>query len=257
VPPAAKAKEFNDDFSRWAKEQLENAGESEFGELLRNSPAFKQAVSDFQRYLRDGGFESDWRAPEWTKHFRISDWQVEGPGWANRLPAWSPPQLPRLHVRLPRLPRLGARLPSLSAPMPHVSGRGALALGETVLWVALFAGCGFIVWQLVRRSLGERAGNFQKLGPWPVAPNHVRTAAELIAAFEYLGRLRFGAQVRSWNHLEIAAKLSTLHPTQQQAARELAALYARARYAPPVEPLGPRALDTARSHLILLAGASA
>lgn len=256
-PPALKNGEpLPDDFSRWAKEQLELAGESQFGEFFRDSPAFKQALRDIQQQMLQSDGKNDWRFQDWINNAKLPDWNVKLPdNLLDRLPEWTPPELPRMNVKLPHLPRLPAfrgRLPTFSAP--SISTPGASAVGETVLWILIFAGCGFIIWQLFKRAVKAQDGLAKNLGPWPLDPRNIRTAADLIAAFEYLSMLRHGSAARSWNHVTIADNLAEENSSQRHAAGELAQLYAQARYAPPAELLTPQAVDTARKHLCSFAG---
>jgi len=254
-PPDNANQQIDEDFARWAKEQLEWARGTEFGEKLLDSPTFKEAVRDFQRHLLQGGGKDEWRWQKWMENVRMPKWDVTMPDklW-DRLPEWQPPKLPQMNVNLPRLPRFQGRLPSFSAPrMPAPS---VSALGETVLWIVVFAGCGFIVWQLIKRSALLKPAADTSLGPWPVNPRDVRTAAELIAAFEYLSVLRCGSAARAWNHIAIADGFAKQDAAQRQAAGDLAGLYAQARYAPPADPLAPHAVETARRHLCTLAGAT-
>src|SRR5207244_2108340 len=106
------------------------------------------------------------------------------------------------------------------------------------------------------------------LGPWPVAPANITTRDDVIRAFEYLSLLWLGPPARNWNHEVIAGHLGEEHKVeagppalmtwdplaQRRAADELAALYERARYAPPGDPLPADALAVARRDLCFLPG---
>jgi hypothetical protein len=105
-----------------------------------------------------------------------------------------------------------------------------------------------LVWR--RRRQARRGEGGWKLGPWPVNPALVRTRDELVCAFEYLSLLRLGPRARSCNHLAIADRLG------HSAARQLAQVYEKARYAPPTDPLANEDLVIARRHLTFLAGAA-
>ena len=90
----------------------------------------------------------------------------------------------------------------------------------------------------------------------------------MIRAFEYLSLLWLGPPARNWNHQVIAERMGEEDKAgpdapklmswdafaQRQAAGQLAALYERARYAPPGEPLPDDALAAARRDLCFLAG---
>src|SRR5262249_17453220 len=73
----------------------------------------------------------------------------------------------------------------------------------------------------------------------------------------YLSLLRCGYPARVWNHLTIASQLGGKTDDRRQAARQLAALYEQARYAPEDEPLPAEALAAARRDLCFLAGVAA
>src|SRR5207245_4917341 len=95
-----------------------------------------------------------------------------------------------------------------------------------------------------------------RLGPWPVDPAQVSTRQDVVRAFEYLSLLVFGRAARSWNHRTIALRLSDRPDAaaeRRRAATNLAALYERARYAPPADPLSDEEVREARHHLCLLA----
>jgi len=253
-PPVNANQPFDEDFARWAKEQLDWARQTEIGEQLLESPGFREALRDFQRHLLQGGGKDELRWQKWMEEVRLPKWDVTLPNklW-DRLPEWNPPRLPRMNVNLPRLPRFQGRLPRFSTP--GLSAPSASGFGEAVLWIVVFAGCGFIVWQLIKRSALLKPAPAKPLGAWPVDPRDVRTAAELIAAFDYLSVVRCGSAARAWNHLAIADSIAQQNADQRQAADELARLYAQARYAPPADPLQPHAVESARRHLCSLAGA--
>jgi hypothetical protein len=132
-----------------------------------------------------------------------------------------------------------------------------------VLWVLLLAVFALAAWRLRVWHQAQRAAAAAawKLGPWPVDPAAVASRQELIQAFEYLSLLRFGQAAFAWNHLEIAAHLGEgeggSEAERRSAAGRLAALYERARYAPPDGPLPDADLALARRDLCFLAGALA
>jgi hypothetical protein len=81
----------------------------------------------------------------------------------------------------------------------------------------------------------------------------VSTRAEVVQAFEFLSLLRFGLDVRTWNHRDIAAALGT-ESGLRRAAEELAGVYELARYTPDDERLPESSLASARRDLCFLAG---
>jgi hypothetical protein len=127
-----------------------------------------------------------------------------------------------------------------------------------LLWALVGLGFGIALWRALawQQSRTARAADTWKLGPWPVDPAAVATREELVRAFDYLALLRLGPTARSWNHLEIAARLGAEGRRRTPATR-LALLYEQARYAPPGEPVSEADLAAARRHLCLMAGVPA
>jgi hypothetical protein len=145
-----------------------------------------------------------------------------------------------------------AKLPAgPSAP----SGNGGVeALAVTVAVIALAA----LAWQLYEQRRRVRGlGDDLLPAEWPVEPAAVATPMDLIQAFEYLAVLRVGPEARTRNHLAIALRLGEAagaDDSRRAAARELAGLYERARYAPDPPEFGEADLAAARHDLTLLAG---
>ncbi len=153
---------------------------------------------------------------------------------------------------------LGIRPPPTSLPPPIAEGGSDDTLTIGLVLIA-FGLAGAAVLALSRRRGGlrlSRRPEGERLGPWPVRPEAVRTREELVRAFEYLSLLLLGPAARAWNHRDIAAGLGD-SPARSGAAERLAGLYERARYAPPDEPLPEPELGAARRDLRYLAGASA
>jgi hypothetical protein len=65
-----------------------------------------------------------------------------------------------------------------------------------------------------------------------------------------------GEEVRTWNHVAVARKLSEA-ATRSSAAGALAQLYELARYTPGDDLLSPDVQAAARRHLVDLAGSAA
>jgi hypothetical protein len=132
-----------------------------------------------------------------------------------------------------------------------------LVLVLIVLALGLFGFWKWTSWYKRREALAREAG--LRLGPWPVVPGRVRTAAELIKAFEYLSVLCLGRVARTWNHREIAKNFSHTKAgadaEHMQAAEALASIYEQARYSPLGASLPESDLSQARRYLTLLAGA--
>lgn len=99
-----------------------------------------------------------------------------------------------------------------------------------------------------------------KPGPWPVAPEKIRTQGDLIRTFEHLALICLGLQASSTNHRDIAHNIGenrAWSESDTEAVNRLADLYERARYAPREEALAEAEVIAARRDLCLLAGVSA
>jgi hypothetical protein len=152
-----------------------------------------------------------------------------------------------------------ARLPEMDEPGPGVGAAGdaGVRLLPLLTCLAAVAVGVYLLWRVAER---RQAGSGQEWrpGPWPVAPGAVATRGDLVKAFEHLALLCLGPAARTCNHLELADRLgSDDEPRRRYAARELATLYERARYAPDDEPLAAEDLAAARHDLSLLAGVAA
>jgi len=119
-------------------------------------------------------------------------------------------------------------------------------VGTILVWLAILGLVLLVLWrkrELLGFQMSQRPGWHP--GPWPVAPDQVRSRGDLIRAFEYLAYLVLGLSARPRNHLDLAASL---------AAYRLGRLYELARYAPPEETLPEEELRAARQDLASLAG---
>jgi hypothetical protein len=261
--PAASDKHVRDDaLARWTRELLDQARDSEYGEMVMKSPALRQGLEDLQKALASGdnsqpGFSAPPQLARWAERLRPSRLaSLPNLRWLKPEVLWQ--SQPRL--RLPAVD-IAPAVPRLALGLPQWGGSGAdrQALGHGLFWVAFLAAATLLCWQVLRRW--SRAGRRRRaallsLGPWPVDPAHVRTPAELILAFEHLSLLQLGPDARSWNHRAIAVYLGGRNDEERWrlAADELAALYERARYAPATDSLPEEALASARRSLCLLAG---
>lgn len=184
-----------------------------------------------------------------------------GPAWPSN---WKSPSLPSFGF-----PRNSGR--SLNAPsIPTMSGELPSSDGgwQSVLVLALLVVGGLVLWKFQGGRLSgalQRARGRDRLGNWPVNPAEVRTRDDVVKAFEYLALRSLGLDAQVWNHCVIAEGLGGIEHTGliqtekgtiQQAATQLAGLYAYARYAPPQDELPETALVEARHQLCLLAGVS-
>jgi hypothetical protein len=218
-----------------------------FTQILRESPlANSETVRDIGRKLSRSFSEAGEGGMDWD------DWLEQMP----RLGNWLPRGLPTL----PK-PDWSARRSAVSAP-----GMGSLNTPDggtlsAVVWLAAAVLAAALVWKVLtaRRTSGTSSTQpAWKLGPWPVHPGEVATRQDLIHAFEYLSLLIFGPVARAWNHRDIAFRLGeqlgAAGDERRRAADHLAALYERARYAPPADALPDGEAREARRDLCLLAG---
>ena len=255
APPDLEAR-----LTEWTKDFLKEVDQSRAGDFLRDSPAWQNALRDFERLVKTqdgqfkwlGGLPERWNLPE--------GWRLPE-GWTPRLGDWSGrlpnlPELPRWRISAPRLgnwnfnfgggPRLGT---------PSVGG---VSFNENLVWVlllVLLALLGWVFYQKLGRTPGTGARAIRR-GPWPVNPALVTTRTQLIQAFDYLALLLLGDEVRPWNHVAVARKLGE-QSARSPAASALAELYELARYTPGDDVLGPDAQAAARRHLVALARSAA
>jgi hypothetical protein len=235
------------------------------GELVQNSPAIQEAISDLTRSLmtNDGG-NFRWDAVGIAGHLgELTDYAEKsfdlfGQGLSG-LKGLPTPSLPSFHFLEAPL----SKLPSVSLPGfgggSGGGGGGGGAFGYVLVGVLLVVILGIVLWQVITQLSnrgGDEAAKGWNLGPWPVNPGAVASREELLKAFEYLSLLLLGPAARSWNHLDIAAGLGT-EAERRVAADRLAALYELVRYAPGEEPLSGEALAEARRNLCYLAGVAA
>jgi hypothetical protein len=263
----------NSVWGRWLLEAAERF--KDLDPALRNSPALRRALRDLGRKI--DGVDEQWQhldkganalAEKWASLSQALPlhrlWPENGFSWARSL---TPESLPKWRWPQGRPPFDRSAL-SLPQPDPStiIPGDGWRSIGVLVILAAL----ALLLWKVLRGDAAGASGqrtSIWKLGPWPVDPAGVRTREELIRAFEYLSVLRLGPTARHWHHWAIALGLggsaSHTRPVngwgdplaeRRRAAKELASLYERARYAPPGDGLSESALATARRDLCLLAG---
>jgi hypothetical protein len=90
----------------------------------------------------------------------------------------------------------------------------------------------------------------------PVDPQQIRTAADVVHAFEWWSVQLLGPAARSWTHATIVQALHRKAVVQKEQAEELAQLYELARYAPEATELPPQVWNRARHILCQWAGIS-
>src|SRR5207237_216339 len=156
--------------------------------------------------------------------------------------------------------KIGGWAANVPTPVPGgwgaPSAGGGVSFGMVFVWIGVGVVVVILLWKfLPQLKLVGRAHSNQgwQLGPWPVDPNRVSTRAEVVKAFEFLSLLRFGLDVRTWNHRDIARALGS-EAGRRHAAEELAGVYEMARYTPDDERLPEASLAAARRDLCFLAG---
>jgi hypothetical protein len=225
----------------------ENSGA--FQKALRSLGGLKQGSDGSEHFDLAGVWKS---ATEDAASWMANRWE-----WPRR--AGEPPAGVLQNVR-ESVPDVAESMNGMLSRLPTGSvGRGGFEEGITrVAWVLFAATMAVIGWNLMtrRRGAGDRSGDGEVLGPWPVAPSAVASRDDLVRAFEYLALLRLGRVGRTSNHLAVASLLNEAESdhSRRAAAGELARLYERARYQPQPAPLADADLAAARRDLALLAG---
>jgi hypothetical protein len=244
--PPATSDEFQDRMSRWALDMLKGAEETKVGGMIQESPTWNKAIAELKEFIANPGSKGkSWdlgmdklSLPEGLDAAFSKTWE--------RIQAMEMPSLPKIDLSAPELGV--SQLSKLPVPRRWT-------VDPNIWWVGVAVCAGLILWQFWKHKSARRSAmTGRKLGPWPVHPGRVTSAAELIAAFEYLAALRVGVHVRSWNHRAVATELGREGDERRRAAGELAALYEQARYSPEQLSLSAASLVTARHDLCFLAG---
>jgi hypothetical protein len=230
-------------------------------EAARGSPALQDVIKEVQRWKPTESWNRVPRSEAFkgaTQKLMEYARQLNLGRYASELSHLVPRNLPPLPTERWHLPRVS--LPSLgwSAPsLPRLGGSGRETTqrgGLTTLILAVSAAVLLWIYLARYRRNREMAGDLAVPGVWPVAPARVSNRDELIQAFEYLALLRLGRNARSQHHRLLAEGLGGDEASHLRAARRLADLYERARYAPDSEPFSTESLHEARHSLALLAG---
>jgi hypothetical protein len=249
-----------DKLAEFFKDWMLKLEDSKLGEIFRNSPAFQEGLKDLAQAFQKGEGGS-WKPGVFTD--ALTKWG--GPGdlsWLksnfSRFNDLSMPSLrpPRFFGR--RFGKWAMNLPAPAAGTWVAPGAGGFGVGMVFLWVGVAVVVLILLWKfLPHLKLAARARQEQgwRPGSWPVDPRTVSTRAEVVRAFEFLSLLRFGLDVRTWNHRDIAVALGE-GSEHRQAANELAQVYELARYTPDDERLPDASLAAARRDLCSLAGLS-
>jgi hypothetical protein len=241
---------------------------SDHSEVLRNSPAWREAVEQLSRYSsRVGGFRLGSAADPWEERLarRIesvmpapSFWHDKVLAKVRNLPVPSLPkvELPNIHLPKPSFPSLDR--PPVALPSAPGTGTGVGLV--SVLAAGLLAGILWRIYRLYRKNhsrpdslMGDSDFRKWTLRRWREVP--LGNRHDLIQAFEQLSILKLGLEARNWNHLVIAAGLGDGQRERSRLASHLADLYERARYAPSEEPFPDEALRIAQHEFTILAGA--
>jgi hypothetical protein len=242
----AGAESFQDRMSRWALEMLKDAEDTKVGGMIQKSPAWKNAIEDLRDFITNPKMDNkSWglgmdklSLPEGLDAAFSKTWE--------RMRAMEMPSLPKIDLAAPEL-GVGQSLSRL--PVPR-----SWPIDQNIWWVGVAACVGLILWQFWKRGSARRSATAsRRLGPWPVQPHRISSAADLIAAFEYLAVLRLGLHVRTWHHRAVAAELGRENDDRRRAAGELAALYEQARYSSAEASLSLDAVAAARRDVCFLA----
>jgi hypothetical protein len=265
-PPVVRGTGPTKDFARWIIRMAETLKKQPGP--LRDSPAVNKALGELARQAANAvnGRAAEGPAGAPSNWPQFSNALPKSPAWKDALPsslrAWKWPalsdwKLPKVNVRgdWGARPRQGSQSPARGANTPSAPSRGpgldelAVALIGILALAVLFAG-----W---RRRRPASAPLAHGLGPWPVQPSRVRTADEVVRAFEYLALRDLGPAARSWHHRLLADGLGKGQEKRLGAARGLARVYEQVRYSPRSQPLAAEAVARARRDLCFLAGVPA
>jgi hypothetical protein len=265
VPPSAAAAAPSEPDPGWLGRQMRRLAEGLDADELRRLEG-TESLAEFLRELArlrpdDAALDSA-TAARWSgaAHW-LSRLQDQLPTDRGRPREWLSTVR---HWRLPSLPDVGGAGTGPGGglgPGTRMSGDQVL---EAVLWGLAGVGLAFAVWKLLElyRNPSARDGEADfDPGPWPVAPGAVASRADLVRAFEHLALRALGRSAIPCHHRAIAARLGEVGPSpaasRRDAARRLAAVYERARYAPAGVTLGADELAAARRDLVSLAGPDA
>jgi hypothetical protein len=254
APAAAPAP---DEIKDWLEGFMERAQESQMGDWLRESPAWRRGLEDLQASIanqRDTG--NRWGLDGVIDKLRLPErWPQMSDSALARLRDLPTPKLPQWAPSPPRFSPPNFSAPKLSAPrLPDLS---AASIGTILTWLLCLILFALLGWQATRwlgKQSAKALGARPLPGAWPVPPDLVTTRAELIQAFDYLAILKLGMQAKPWNHRAVAKGISAQIEAQSQPAEQLADLYEQARYTQGDERLTEWEREQARDALLRLAG---
>lgn len=232
LPPPAKLPD--NAVPRAVENAMKKAENSNLGEWLRDSPAWRRAFTDLRASLNNPN-QNRWGMRDIEKKlkwFEGQNWKL-GENTLEKLREMPRPNWERFRWNRPvgadRVPNFAGRLPEFSAPsLP------SMTVG--VSWFLFVAVLVLVAWLMMRWAKKQQSeasrSDAVPLGPWPVRPDAVTTRAELVAAFDYLARLTLGVPALCWNHRVIASQWSAKIPANASEAAVLAQHYEIARYTP-------------------------
>jgi hypothetical protein len=238
---APKPQTLDQRLGRWLADWLQNEETGgKLVDLMRDSPAFQDAVGDLLRSMRevDAGWQPNLPAvPNQFEPPRLPGLGElpkvglpdlsDAPGWMPKMPRFEMPKF-----TMPQFPDLSSpNLPDLGGDWPQILVAVLLVVG---LLVAMR------MWATKTSAAADRT-----LLPVPAA---IATRAQLLQAFEALAINRFGDAARPWNHRLVAHRLGG-----GSAIEVLTRLYEQARYAPGGE-LSAGDRESANRSLAQLAG---
>ncbi len=261
-------------FAELAEKFMKDAENSNLGDWLRDSPAWKGAFEDLQGNFNAGdwagklgdnlgGKLGDGAWGDFANQLRLPEkmaWNW-GEGALNGLKNLPKPNLNQLNFNPPQFkgpnwagPNFGGgpKLPNFGGGVPSISSNGVFAV--LILVVAVLVG--WQLWNLARKRR-PKVALATNVGPWPVDPHAVSTRTQLVQAFDYLAILKLGLAAKPWNHRVVAEQWSKRLKQCRDAARALADLYETARYTTGDETLTAAERTQARATLAHLADASA
>lgn len=250
--PIEPSKQKTESFAKITERAMKDAESSRFGEWLKESNAWRRALTDIRASLGDANAPR-WQIEGWQQDWLQQDtrlWNL-GKGAFERLR-----DLPRANVLVPGLDNVA--IPGVPAPaLPNLGENAMPALGTAAVWLLLSGLALLACWQLMQwtRRATPAADPRVLLGPWPVAPATVATRRELVLAFDYLALLTLGLDAECWNHHVVVRRWREQSPPCEGHARILESLYESARYTEGAETLNDADRDRARQALTQLAEA--
>src|SRR5262249_5485363 len=129
-------------------------------------------------------------------------WLPEGSGLFDEL-GWR-------DFELPSLPSLDLSLGEFGSSLGGLPAGEFWNVLEWTMWATLAIAGAVGLWFAWMKSQehAEQRPTGWRLGPWPVDPANLASAAQLILAFEHLALSRLGPEAYAWNHRALARRLT-------------------------------------------------